>query len=188
MGKRQPSSSHKPTKSDQDKSQSRANQQSSLKSFFASAKRPRLCRQDHNRVKSSRVVTPTSQSARPLLTEFPIRSDFESKETHSTTTGGNSVALSTSNLSSSCLQACKATQKRSTQLRLDCGQRDFGARTICNICGMLYVNCLDEDQTEHEKICQTYKRGVVWNTIDCLVATRKDISIIEVRYTVLVES
>jgi N-acetyltransferase len=51
-------------------------------------------------------------------------------------------------------------QTSSNQLFLDFGQDSFGKQTLCNICGMLRVHGLDEDDIQHDKICKDYQEGV----------------------------
>jgi hypothetical protein len=51
-------------------------------------------------------------------------------------------------------------RKKTQQLYLDCGQRDFGSRSVCATCGMLYVHGLVEDAIQHARICQDYIQGV----------------------------
>ena len=46
------------------------------------------------------------------------------------------------------------------QLYIDFGQSDFGRRSICSECGMLYVQGLDEDSQAHKRICRDYRWGV----------------------------
>jgi len=52
------------------------------------------------------------------------------------------------------------TSNRQQQLFLDFGQSSFGKRTVCNICGMLRVHGVAEDDVQHDKICKDYKEGV----------------------------
>jgi N-acetyltransferase len=54
----------------------------------------------------------------------------------------------------------KKTSSRQQQLFLDFGQTSFGKRTVCNICGMLRVLGVAEDDAQHDKICKDYKEGV----------------------------
>ena len=75
-------------------------------------------------------------------------------------------------------------QKQSTQLFLDFGQNNFGKQTICDICGMLRVHGLDEDDLQHAKICDDYKQGVVcagWKNERMVGSFGKDDRILEVR-------
>lgn len=59
----------------------------------------------------------------------------------------------------------KKTKKRSLeQMYLDLGQRNFGRRTICKLCGMLVVEGVAEDIQQHAKICKDYKQGVAFCT------------------------
>lgn len=54
-------------------------------------------------------------------------------------------------------------QQKSKQLYLDFGQSSFGSRTICNVCNMLYVHGVKEDEESHKKICSDYLHGVSFN-------------------------
>jgi hypothetical protein len=54
----------------------------------------------------------------------------------------------------------KKSKRSSEQLYLDFGQRDFGHRTLCSTCGMLYVDGVQEDAQQHAKICKDYVKGV----------------------------
>lgn len=81
----------------------------------------------------------------------------------------------------------KPTKKlvdQSNQLFLDFGQNSFGKQTICNICGMLRVHGLDEDDAQHAKICKEYKEGVTclgWKNERQVGTLGKDDRILEVR-------
>jgi len=52
--------------------------------------------------------------------------------------------------------------KNLQQMYLDLGQANFGKQIICQTCGMLYVHGLSEDSLQHERICQDYRRGVLF--------------------------
>ncbi len=78
------------------------------------------------------------------------------------------------------------------QLFLDFGQSSFGKRSVCNICGMLRVHGVAEDDIQHAKVCKDYKEGVTclgWKNERTLIhfnndkttPTRNDDRIIEVR-------
>ncbi|KAL3767148.1 hypothetical protein ACHAW5_003167 [Stephanodiscus triporus] len=75
-------------------------------------------------------------------------------------------------------------QKQSNQLFLDFGQKSFGKQTVCSVCGMLRVHGLDEDDAEHDKICNEYQEGVIfsgWKNERIVEAFGKDDRILEVR-------
>ena len=55
-----------------------------------------------------------------------------------------------------------APSNKKQQLYLDFGQKSFGKRTLCPLCNMLYVNGVDEDEKQHNKICEDYKNGVAY--------------------------
>eukprot|EP00578_Thalassiosira_sp_NH16_P003419 CAMPEP_0181139678 /NCGR_PEP_ID=MMETSP1071-20121207/34908_1 /TAXON_ID=35127 /ORGANISM="Thalassiosira sp., Strain NH16" /LENGTH=291 /DNA_ID=CAMNT_0023226597 /DNA_START=220 /DNA_END=1095 /DNA_ORIENTATION=+ len=78
----------------------------------------------------------------------------------------------------------KKQKQSSNQLFLDFGQNSFGKQTICNICGMLIVHGLDEDDAQHSKICKEYKEGVAclgWKNERRVGTFGKDDKILEVR-------
>jgi len=54
----------------------------------------------------------------------------------------------------------KKKKSNQQQLFLDFGQASFGKRTVCNICGMMRVHGVTEDDVQHAKICKDYKEGV----------------------------
>ena len=51
-------------------------------------------------------------------------------------------------------------KSKAQQLYLDFGQASFGKRSICSICNTLIVHGLEEDESQHEKVCKEYKYGV----------------------------
>ena len=78
----------------------------------------------------------------------------------------------------------KRQKQQSNQLFLDFGQTSFGKQMICNICGMLRVHGLDEDDAQHDKICKEYKEGVTcigWKNEREVSSFGKDDRILEVR-------
>lgn len=52
---------------------------------------------------------------------------------------------------------------KTKQLYLDLGQSSFASRTICNVCNMLCVHGVKEDEENHKKVCNEYLYGVVFN-------------------------
>ena len=75
-------------------------------------------------------------------------------------------------------------RKQLNQLFLDFGQKSFGKQTVCNVCGMLRVHGLDEDDSQHDKICKEYQEGVTclgWKNERMVAAFEKDDRILEVR-------
>ena len=72
-------------------------------------------------------------------------------------------------------------KKALEQTYLDLGQGDFGKRTICNTCGMLYVHGLDEDSQQHSRICLDYIKGVPFSAPQArVVASHSNGLIVEV--------
>jgi len=85
---------------------------------------------------------------------------------------------------STCFSKPIKKQKQSNQLFLDFGQNSFGKQTICNICGMLRVHGMEEDDTQHAKICKEYKEGVSclgWKNERRVATFGRDDRILEVR-------
>ena len=76
-----------------------------------------------------------------------------------------------------------AKSKTTQQLFLDVGQKDIENRRTCEICGMVYVRGMDEDQKQHERVCRDYRLGVKFPTKQCRVVKRLDEDrwIVEVR-------
>lgn len=70
--------------------------------------------------------------------------------------------LCTSIVSSSTKSTSSMDKKKSKaqQMYLDFGQASFGKRSICSICNTLIVHGLEEDESQHEKVCKEYKYGV----------------------------
>ena len=54
----------------------------------------------------------------------------------------------------------RTKQKQQEQLFLDLGQRDFGTRTVCPLCGIMFVHGVAEDLRQHQTICQQFRHGV----------------------------
>lgn len=65
-------------------------------------------------------------------------------------------------------------KKKHQQLYLDLGQKNFAENTECEICGMLFVHGLTEDAKRHTTICQDYKRGVPFASIENARVVQKD--------------
>ena len=75
-------------------------------------------------------------------------------------------------------------RKQSNQLFLDFGQKSFGKQSVCKVCGMLRVHGLDEDDSQHDKICKEYQEGVTclgWKNERMVAAFKKDDRILEIR-------
>ena len=51
-------------------------------------------------------------------------------------------------------------KKKSKQLFLDLGQKDFCKRITCSMCGMVYDASIEEDEKEHSKACRDFDKGV----------------------------
>ena len=48
------------------------------------------------------------------------------------------------------------------QTYLDFGQKSHGKRTLCNICGLLYVNGEAEDEKDHANFCRSVNAGLAF--------------------------
>jgi len=77
----------------------------------------------------------------------------------------------------------KTTKKPLQQMYLDLGQRSFGERKMCSVCGMLYVAGLEEDMKQHSNVCKDYKEGVSFQASNARVVANfgKNACAIEVR-------
>lgn len=73
-------------------------------------------------------------------------------------------------------------KKALEQTYLDLGQGNFGKRTICSTCGMLYVHGLNEDAQQHSRICLDYMKGIPFNVSQARVVNSDSVGlIVEVR-------
>lgn len=61
------------------------------------------------------------------------------------------------------IKSSNVKKKKTMQMYLDLGQRNFAKQTICKHCGMLFVHGLDEDAKQHTAICIDVKQGVVFS-------------------------
>ena len=165
--------------------------QSSLTSFFIPPSR-KLKRPLHNSSSSNhQSMAIVSQDDSPLsnkskLSRVSLSSHQERGDSREKSVEGNSVhsQAAKSHKDSKPLPAPAKNPsprpKKTTQLYLDCGQQDFCARTVCDVCGMLSVNGLEEDRKQHEKICKDYRMGVPWNSPDRVLRTKGNVNIVEV--------
>ncbi len=132
---------------------------------------------------STAFTPPSIASALPCQ-----RRNFFSKYPSSNVSSYTSLKIKTSD-QSTCLSTPKISRpakkrKQSSQLFLDFGQKSFGEQIICNVCGMLRVLGLDEDDSQHDKICKEYQEGVTcfgWKNERMVAALGKDARILEVR-------
>lgn len=58
--------------------------------------------------------------------------------------------------------AAAATKKAPTQTFLDFGQKSLGKRTLCGVCGLLYVNGEAEDEKDHAIFCRSVSAGLAF--------------------------
>jgi len=87
------------------------------------------------------------------------------------------------------LKRKRSSPKSYQQLYLDFGQRDFAKRTLCGVCGMLYVHGVDEDIKQHRRICRDFTDGVPFfqhgngnnTSVRTVARIGQDASICEVR-------
>lgn len=152
---------------------------------------------DEQRVQHSRGLmaevtgTPSPACSTPLSTASAVprqsynffrkypASNVSSKISSITKTVDRSICSSTVKLSRPAKK-----RKQSNQLFLDFGQKSFGKQTVCGVCGMLRVHGLDEDDSQHDKICKEYREGVAclgWKNERMVEAFGKDERILEVR-------
>jgi len=113
----------------------------------------------------SECVTPSSLATTKSTTHDQDENDSSSGNLHATTKqlpdddleslGSNQPILSPPRKKRSLNGTCPTTQ-----LYLDFGQSNFGKRTICATCGMLFVHGLEEDRINHERVCREYISGV----------------------------
>lgn len=80
--------------------------------------------------------------------------------THKAVIGHNNINLPRKHQVSP--SSSKKPKKKQQQLYLDFGQRDFAAKHICNVCGMMFVHGEQEDIRTHDKICRDYREGVTF--------------------------
>lgn len=132
-----------------------------------------------------------SPSGASSVTSHPPHNFFRKYTSSSSTNVSSSSNTKTKTIDSSTVKVSrpvvnkKRKQLTSNQLFLDFGQDSFGKQTLCNICGMLRVHGLDEDDVQHDKICKEYQEGVVhlgWKNERIIVAFNgTDDRILEVR-------
>jgi len=98
-------------------------------------------------------------------------------------------------MSSDIIQCCKrnatfaappteTASKSFQQMYLDLGQRDFAKRTLCGVCGMMYVHGLHEDIKQHDRVCKDFVLGVPFKASQARIVVQdddKETSIVEVR-------
>jgi hypothetical protein len=131
------------------------------------------------------LTPPTAQDA-PLAT--PPSPDnvaviFKKAKRETTTqTNPKDSSIDQSNEPPPSVSNKRQEKKALEQTYLDLGQVDFGKRTVCNTCGMLYVHGLNEDSKQHSRICMDYMKGVPFAVPQArVVATDSKGSIVEVR-------
>lgn len=125
------------------------------------------------------------------VTSRPPHNFFRKYHSSSSTNVSSSSNTKTKTIDSSKVKVSrpavnkKRKRQTSNQLFLDFGQDSFGKQTLCNICGMLRVHGLDEDDVQHDKICKEYQEGVThlgWKNERMVVAFNgTDDRILEVR-------
>jgi hypothetical protein len=133
-------------------------------SFFVAKPRKKICKRQSPAVLSSETTDGISSDAP------------NGKAAH---VGGPLAANSRTNGSST--HSVK-TKRNPQQVFLDMGQKSFGRRTLCQICGMLYDDRLDEDSKHHSSICNEYSRGVPFQAeaARTIVSFGRNASIVEV--------
>jgi hypothetical protein len=169
--------------------------QASLRNFFADKTTRTVSFQEktHSRKRTSDLYpmtpptpvspntpqTPPTMLASPHPTATPPTPDVvaifkkSKRETSSQVVARSAIPI---------LLKCGENKKALEQTYLDLGQCDFGKRTICTTCGMLYVHGLNEDSKQHSRICLDYLSGVPFNVSQARVVASDLLgSIVEVR-------
>ncbi|KAL3811911.1 hypothetical protein ACHAXA_001436 [Cyclostephanos tholiformis] len=134
--------------------------------------------------------TPSTACTLPSTASAASRQSYNFFRKYSASNASSKISLKMTmadqNICSSTLKNFRPAKKRkqSNQLFLDFGQKSFGKQTVCNVCGMLRVHGLDEDDSQHDKICKEYQEGVTclgWKNERMVAAFGKDERILEVR-------
>lgn len=119
-----------------------------------------------SRQDSTEPQTPPTPKAPPKSPQTPPSPSTTSPSPQTPPDPKNSSTqrqeLCTSIVSSSTTSTSYLDKKKSKaqQMYLDFGQASFGQRSICSICNTLIVHGLEEDESQHEKVCKEYKYGV----------------------------
>ena len=111
------------------------------------------------------------------------------KQNTSSASAGSSQSAPASPVKASCMSSASQSQsnhkrnKNHQQTYLDFGQLNFGKRTLCQTCGMLFDERLEDDSKQHSRICLDFVRGVPFQAeAPRIVASfGKDTAVIEVR-------
>lgn len=184
-------------------SKSTKGRQTSLRNFFGTAgktKRP-VSFQENNENKMVNLVCPLTPPT-PISPQTPLTPPTAQDAPLATPPSPDNVAvifkkakrettaqtipkdssIDQSNVPPPSVCNKRQEKKALEQTYLDLGQVDFGKRTVCNTCGMLYVHGLNEDSKQHSRICMDYMKGVPFAVPQArVVATDSKGSIVEVR-------
>jgi hypothetical protein len=172
--------------------------QTSIRNFFGNAavaaKKTTSLQDNPKKTKPlgfSPLTPPTPISPRTPLT--PPTEQAPAVATPPSPFGADSVAVifkkakrdttpSKTQTNASSITSSNGTQKKALeQTYLDFGQENFGKRTICKTCGMLYVHGLNEDSKQHSRICMDYMEGVPFTISKArVVSSESKGSIVEV--------
>ena len=147
----------------------------SIQSFFASS-RAKKRRTSHHRNDDDNTQTPPTPFC-PSSPETPPSALLLGRVTTPPT-------LSPIVQKESSIKRPRIGKANWNQLYLDLGQRDFGKRSICSVCGMLFVHGVTEDSKQHQRICRDYRQGISFrNEKSRQVAAFDDGAIVEVSAT-----
>mmetsp|Transcript_10085 Transcript_10085/g.14805 ORF Transcript_10085/g.14805 Transcript_10085/m.14805 type:complete len:334 (-) Transcript_10085:30-1031(-) len=154
--------------------------QANIQSFFSTFKRPRCTLKKSeltpctppSLLSTKSIETPPSIiTPRESLVETPPTTENRDENWHSNIKGDK-------------LKRTFKVKDQSSlqQLYLDLGQKNFGKQTICEICGMLFVHGLSEDDRQHKRVCQDFQKGVQFQAKNArIVEKTKNGDIVEIR-------
>lgn len=135
---------------------SEAHKQASIAHFFPSRSK------DSNRKSKSTVYLSEKTNLIKNETSRCIKRNIDMTVPKRDANKMSSTPSSSSTKTSSHYIKTKAPQ----QTYLDFGQKNFGKKTCCHICGMLYDERLEEDSRGHSRICTDFLQGVPFQ-VDC---------------------
>lgn len=132
-----------------DSSESSKSKQSSLLSFFVkTTKQPKPAN-----------ANATSKTKQWLSSETNNNSTRRKNTVRSSNPEENDTATAKPRCFSSSSLSPSKHKPTLTQVYIDCGQSTFG-QILCSECGMLYVPGIEEDEHQHQQMCQAYRKGI----------------------------
>jgi hypothetical protein len=151
----------------------RSGLQTSLLSFFS--KKPKL---DHKLITTmTKAELPHIHRNRKDLPEglFP---------SHSQTPNVNPVLPPARSTPSNITLAAKHSKKTLKQVYMDCGQSKFG-QILCDVCGMLYTPGLKEDDKQHNRLCQSFQKGIPCPNVNAIGKVVERSTKSKIQYTII---